>query len=258
VDDAVAPAQQAVSVAEPAATSGASAPASASQPAPVASTSTSHQQQHSEHQSRDREHSTVFVVGPAGCGMTDAALAELFKECGAIRESKVKAFEAEGKEVGFVEFVEAESVLAARTRDKKRFKGSEEELDVFPGVGSCLYVTNFPEEYDKEKLEGLFKPVSCCALDYCTLPRLTLTFLELCPRSSVLSSTRVGRPSGSRPRGGSATSNLLTPPPPELHSHSTAPSSTSKPASRCSCRTRTASKPARTRRPTTRSSSSAR
>ena len=123
------------------------------------------QQHHSEHQTRDREHSTVFVVGPTGCGMSEPALSELFKDCGAVRDIKVKAFEAEGREVGFVEFVEAGSVAAARTRDKKRFEGRDEELDVFLGAGSCLYVTNFPEEYDKEKLEGLFKPVSSPACD---------------------------------------------------------------------------------------------
>lgn len=154
VEDAPVSAVATPSVPEPVSTPAASV-APATQPQPAASTS-----QATETQSRDREHSTVFVVGPTGCGMTDAALTALFKDCGAIREHKIKLFEAEGKEVGLVEFVEAESVLAARTRDKKRFPQSRDELNVFPGVGSCLYVTNFPEDYDKETLEGHFKPVS--------------------------------------------------------------------------------------------------
>lgn len=155
------PVAKKVKVAEPApaATEPALAAASAltqpPAPTPVAPT-----HQAPEHQTRDRENSTVFVVGPKGCGMTDDALRQLFSECGVIRQQKVQAFEGEGKEVGMVEFVETGSVLAAQTKDKKRFAGSDDELDVFLGVGSCLYVTNFPEEYDKETLEGLFKPVS--------------------------------------------------------------------------------------------------
>lgn len=144
-------------VAAPAASVVAPAPAAAAQPAPPASASA---QPNTDFQTRDREHSTVFVVGPSGCGMTDAALAALFRDCGAIRESKVKAFEQEGREVGMVEFAETDAVGAARTKDKKKFKGGRNELSVFEGVGSCLYVTNFPEEFDKERLEGLFRPVS--------------------------------------------------------------------------------------------------
>ena len=51
-----------------------------------------------------------------------------------------------------------ESVLAARTKDKKRVNGVE--LEVYIAWECCLYVTNYPESYDKSAVEKLFSQVS--------------------------------------------------------------------------------------------------
>jgi len=51
-----------------------------------------------------------------------------------------------------------ESVLAAQTKDKKRV--NESEIEVHIAWQSCLYVTNFPESFDKPALEKLFEKVS--------------------------------------------------------------------------------------------------
>lgn len=51
-----------------------------------------------------------------------------------------------------------ESVLAAQTKDKKRI--NESEIEVYIAWQSCLYVTNFPESFDKPAVEKLFEKVS--------------------------------------------------------------------------------------------------
>lgn len=51
-----------------------------------------------------------------------------------------------------------ESVLAAQTKDKKRI--NESEIEVHIAWQSCLYVTNFPESFDKAAVEKLFEKVS--------------------------------------------------------------------------------------------------
>ncbi|GAA6013848.1 hypothetical protein JCM11491_000444 [Sporobolomyces phaffii] len=99
---------------------------------------------------RDREHSTVFAISSGS--MTEQDVANLFKDCGAIRESKVK--EIDGKTYAMLEFMDKESVLAAQTKDKKRI--NEAEIEVYIAWQSCLYVTNFPESFDKPAIEKLF------------------------------------------------------------------------------------------------------
>lgn len=47
-----------------------------------------------------------------------------------------------------------DNVLAAQTKDKKRI--NDHEVDVSIAWKSCLYVTNFPESYDKAAVEKLF------------------------------------------------------------------------------------------------------
>ncbi|GAA6038706.1 hypothetical protein JCM8097_002356 [Rhodosporidiobolus ruineniae] len=104
-----------------------------------------------EEQKRDREHSTVFAISPGEMGEEDVR--KLFRDCGEIRSLKVK--QLSGRTYAQIEFAERESVLAAQTKDKKRV--NDEELEVYVAWQSCLYVTNFPEVFDKEKIEALFE-----------------------------------------------------------------------------------------------------
>ncbi|KAK4054023.1 Splicing factor [Microbotryomycetes sp. JL221] len=106
----------------------------------------------SEDVKRDRENATVFVVAPTATNMTEDDLHRLFRDCGEIREMKLKTFG--DKSYAMVEFTERETVLPARTKDKKRIH--DQEIDVHVAARACLYVTNFPESYDKAAVEKLF------------------------------------------------------------------------------------------------------
>ncbi|KAM0789923.1 hypothetical protein ACM66B_006763 [Microbotryomycetes sp. NB124-2] len=124
-------------------------------PAPVASTShvpSTSGTGASEDVKRDRENATVFVIAPQASKMVEDDLYALFKDCGEIREVKIKTI---GERIcAMVEFTDRETVLPAQTKDKKRVNG--EEIDVHVAVKACLYVTNFPELYDKATIEQMF------------------------------------------------------------------------------------------------------
>ncbi|GAA5954263.1 hypothetical protein JCM8115_003354 [Rhodotorula mucilaginosa] len=111
--------------------------------APATNTST-------EEPRRDREHSTVFAVSDGSISEEDVR--KLFSDCGAVRELLLK--ELDGRTYAQIEFMDKESVLAARTKDKKRVNGVE--LEVYIAWECCLYVTNYPESYDKSAVEKLF------------------------------------------------------------------------------------------------------
>ncbi|BGP27978.1 Splicing factor [Rhodotorula toruloides] len=99
---------------------------------------------------RDREHSTVFAMGPTAMGEED--IRKLFRDCGEIRELHVKTLG--DRSYAQIEFMDKESVLPAQTKDKKRI--NDEEVEVYIAWQSCLYVTNFPESFDKAAIEQLF------------------------------------------------------------------------------------------------------
>ncbi|SCV74534.1 BQ2448_7563 [Microbotryum intermedium] len=118
-------------------------------PAPAPAPSTSNE---NEAPARDRENSTVFVTAPSSTSMTEDDLVTLFKDCGEFRECKLKTLGS--YDVAMIEFMSSSDVLAARTKDKKRLRGEEIQVEV--AWQSCLYVTNFPEDWDKEQVERLF------------------------------------------------------------------------------------------------------
>ncbi|GAA5854941.1 hypothetical protein JCM9279_003579 [Rhodotorula babjevae] len=99
---------------------------------------------------RDREHSTVFAISSGE--MSEEDVRKLFRDCGEIRELHVKTIDE--RTYAQIEFVDKESVLAAQTKDKKRI--NDLETEVYIAWQSCLYVTNFPESFDKAALEQLF------------------------------------------------------------------------------------------------------
>ncbi|KAM0751866.1 hypothetical protein T439DRAFT_325059 [Meredithblackwellia eburnea MCA 4105] len=101
---------------------------------------------------RDRENSTVIVIASSDAQVTEDNMKSLFRDCGAIRELKVKSLPSQT--IAMIEFVDRESVLAAQTKDKKRI--NDVEVDVHIAWKSCLFVTNYPESYDKAAVETLF------------------------------------------------------------------------------------------------------
>ena len=56
-----------------------------------------------------------------------------------------------------IEFIEKSSIPTAQTKDKKKI--NDVEIEVHLAWQSCLYVTNFPEAFDKTAIESLFSTV---------------------------------------------------------------------------------------------------
>ncbi|KAJ7067860.1 hypothetical protein C8F01DRAFT_1078564 [Mycena amicta] len=100
---------------------------------------------------RDRENCTVFVADLPS-GVTENDLVALFKDCGEVRETKIKTLS--GAMVATVEMSDRDSIPAALTKDKKRIRG--EEIAVHLAWKSTLYVANYPESTDDATLRELF------------------------------------------------------------------------------------------------------
>ncbi|KAK4702065.1 squamous cell carcinoma antigen recognized by T-cells 3, partial [Phenoliferia sp. Uapishka_3] len=101
---------------------------------------------------RDRENSTVIVITSSETQATEDDIKALFKDCGEIRELKLKTIGEHG--IAMIEFMNKDSVLAAQTKDKKKINGTEVEVHI--AWKSCLWVTNYPESYDKAAVEKMF------------------------------------------------------------------------------------------------------
>lgn len=110
----------------------------------------------SEHLQRDREHTTVFVDSLPE-GVTEADIRSMFKDCGEIREIVVTD-DKDGELFATVEFMDRESVPAALTKDKKKIK--DVQIQVQMAWKSTLFVTNFPETADDAWIRERFGKVS--------------------------------------------------------------------------------------------------
>ncbi|KAF7331655.1 ATP-dependent DNA helicase PIF1 [Mycena kentingensis (nom. inval.)] len=100
---------------------------------------------------RDRENCTVFVADlPAD--VTEDELVALFKDCGKVREVKIKNLS--DAVVATVEMFDRDDIPAALTKDKKRIRN--QEIAVHLAWKSTLYVANYPESTDDAALRALF------------------------------------------------------------------------------------------------------
>ncbi|KAI9820409.1 MAG: Splicing factor [Phylliscum demangeonii] len=103
---------------------------------------------------RDRENSTVIVKNlPAG--VSETKVRQFFRDCGKINSVKLLPEADGGSVTATVEFETSEDVLAAQTRDMKVFEGQAIEVQV--GVGTTVYVTNFPRVADEAYIRRLFE-----------------------------------------------------------------------------------------------------
>ncbi|KAF7301263.1 ATP-dependent DNA helicase PIF1 [Mycena indigotica] len=100
---------------------------------------------------RDRENCTVFVADLPS-DVTEDDLVALFKDCGDVREVKIRPLA--GAVVATVEMADRENIPAALTKDKKRVRGKE--IAVHLAWKSTLYVANYPESADDATLRELF------------------------------------------------------------------------------------------------------
>ncbi|KAI9780658.1 MAG: Splicing factor [Geoglossum umbratile] len=103
---------------------------------------------------RDRENTTVIVRNlPASA--TEAKVRQYFRDCGTINSIKVLLDGDGDSATATIEFESKDDVLAAQTRDMKRFDGNEIEVHI--GTGLTLYVTNYPPTADEAYIRDLFK-----------------------------------------------------------------------------------------------------
>ncbi|KAF7190471.1 putative RNA-binding protein [Pseudocercospora fuligena] len=103
---------------------------------------------------RDREHNTITLRNlPAD--VTDVEIKKFFRDVGNPPSINI-AQESDGQTASAtVEFTSEEDVLAAKTRNGKELRGHEVKIQ--SGTLSTLYVTNYPDVYDEEKIRSLFK-----------------------------------------------------------------------------------------------------
>ncbi|KXS94648.1 hypothetical protein AC578_5555 [Pseudocercospora eumusae] len=103
---------------------------------------------------RDREHNTLTLRNlPAD--VTDVEIKKFFRDVGNPPSINI-AQESDGQTASAtVEFASEEDVLAAKTRNGKELRGHEVKIQ--SGTLSTLYVTNYPDVYDEEKIRSLFK-----------------------------------------------------------------------------------------------------
>ena len=59
----------------------------------------------------------------------------------------------------YIEFESKEDVLAAQTKNMKTIDGNP--IDVQVGLGSTLYICNFPPVADESWMKGKFRTVRC-------------------------------------------------------------------------------------------------
>jgi squamous cell carcinoma antigen recognized by T-cells 3 len=81
-------------------------------------------------------------------------------QCGTINSIKILLNSDGISTTATIEFDSKEDVLAAQTRDMKKFDGNE--IEVYVGTGSTLYVTNYPPTADEAYIRDLFADVRSC------------------------------------------------------------------------------------------------
>ncbi|CAG8565150.1 6256_t:CDS:10, partial [Acaulospora colombiana] len=104
---------------------------------------------HADRNKRDREFSTI-VVRNLPSDITKGQLKALLHECGKIVEIRLIEDSEKSNKYAYIEFASRDDVPAALTKDKK--KVGENEIDVYRIFQHILYITNFTESTDLNKL----------------------------------------------------------------------------------------------------------
>jgi RNA recognition motif-containing protein len=107
-----------------------------------------------QHLKRDRENTTVLVTNlPAE--VTQTKTRQYFKEYGHITSLTLKTEADKLSTTALIEFKTPEEAQSALLRDGKYFV--DKQIQVTPGTGLTIYVTNFPPTADDGYLRKLFK-----------------------------------------------------------------------------------------------------
>jgi RNA recognition motif-containing protein len=107
-----------------------------------------------QHLKRDRENTTILVTNlPAE--VTQNKTRQYFKEYGHIKSMTLKTESDKLSSTALIEFETPEEAQSALLRDGKYFV--DKQIQVAPGTGLTLYVTNFPPTADDPYLRKLFK-----------------------------------------------------------------------------------------------------
>lgn len=103
---------------------------------------------------RDRENTSVLVTN-LPLEVTQTKVRQYFKEYGHINNLAIRK-ESDGKAAAaLIEFRSIEDAQSALLRDGKYF--ADHQIEVKPGTGRTLYVTNFPPKADEDYIRKLFK-----------------------------------------------------------------------------------------------------
>ncbi|KAG4440532.1 hypothetical protein IFR05_004002 [Cadophora sp. M221] len=107
-----------------------------------------------QHAKRDRENTTILVANlPAE--VTQTKVRQYFKEYGHLNNVTLKTEPDKQSTTALIEFRTPEEAQSALLRDAKYF--GENQIQVTPGTGLTLYVTNYPPIADDAFLRHLFK-----------------------------------------------------------------------------------------------------
>ncbi|CZT41365.1 related to pre-mRNA splicing factor [Rhynchosporium secalis] len=107
-----------------------------------------------QHAKRDRENTTVLVANLPP-EVTQTKVRQYFKEYGHLNNVTLKTEADKQSTTALIEFRTPEEAQSALLRDAKYFGGNQ--LQVTPGTGLTLYVTNYPPTADDSFLRHLFK-----------------------------------------------------------------------------------------------------
>ncbi len=108
----------------------------------------------SQHLKRDRENTSVMVTN-LPLEVTQTKVRQYFKEYGQINNLSIKKETNGNSSAALIEFRSIEDAQSALLRDGKYFV--DHQIQVKPGTGLTLYVTNFPPTADEAHIRKLFK-----------------------------------------------------------------------------------------------------
>lgn len=111
-------------------------------------------EQSSQHLKRDRENTSVIVTN-LPLEVTQTKVRQYFREYGHINNLSIKKESNGNSSAALIEFRSIEDAQSALLRDGKYFV--DHQIEVKPGTGLTLYVTNFPPTADEEYIRKLFK-----------------------------------------------------------------------------------------------------
>ncbi|KAI9849970.1 MAG: Splicing factor [Thelocarpon superellum] len=103
---------------------------------------------------RDRENATI-IVRNLPRDVPKVKVRQFFRDCGTINSLNLTPEDGGESTTAWIEFESKDDVATAQTRALQPFE--ERPIEIQPGTGSTLFVTNFPPTADESYIRNLFK-----------------------------------------------------------------------------------------------------